>query len=264
MVQNCPADDDIGTVEPRAKLGDVGVLRLKGRGTGMAESIAGLREKAFGGVDADEHTTGTQPAQNAMTERAGSTAELDDAVSWLECEFVEQAFGHIGELGILDFEPPGGTRRLAKDVAGGGAHGGVSLSTASRNGHLMRADASGAKRILDWVADGKTAVMFSIEVKGKDTNELRGIAYVFIDEYWYSVDYNDTEKYWLLIRGEPAMSACYHESVAKLHELVKDVLAGKQVKVPVKEPAPKPDSDQRNKEINDVLKKNLNFGSGSE
>ena len=84
----------------------------------------------------------------------------------------------------------------------------------------------------------------------------RSIAYVFIDDYCFSSDYNREGKFWLLIRGEPGMSACYHGSAEKLKGLVKDVLAGKEVKVPTKEPATKENAEKRRDEINDVLKKN--------
>jgi hypothetical protein len=129
------------------------------------------------------------------------------------------------------------------------AKGGKSAITSFK--HVIPTDAPGAKPILDWIADGKTAVMFSIEI-----DSLRGIAYVFIDDYCYSVDYNQKDKHWLLIRGEPDMSACYHGSIEQLQKLIKDVLEGKEVKVPVKEPEKKEDADQRMNEINEVLKKN--------
>jgi hypothetical protein len=119
--------------------------------------------------------------------------------------------------------------------------------------HVLRADAREARPILAWVKEGKNAVMFSIEGKG---NTVLGVGYVFIDNYCYSVDYNSGGRYWLVIRGEPGMSACYHGPVGRLREAVKDILAGKEVKVPVKEPDAPVDGDQRRKEINEALKKN--------
>jgi hypothetical protein len=120
--------------------------------------------------------------------------------------------------------------------------------------HKIRIDAERVKPILDWARDGKTAVMFSIE--GKRGDQVVGIGYVFIDEYCYSVEYKSAGKYWLLLRAEPGMSACYHGSAKRLREAVKDLLDGKEVKVPVKVPDAKEDRDKRNKEINDVLNKN--------
>jgi hypothetical protein len=116
--------------------------------------------------------------------------------------------------------------------------------------HVLRADAEGVQPVLDWIADGKTAVMFTIE------GGAIACGYVFIDEYCYSVDYNRAGKFWLVIRGEPGLSACYHGSTEELRKAVKDILAGKDVKVPTKDPAAKEDREKRNKQVNDVLKKN--------
>jgi hypothetical protein len=116
--------------------------------------------------------------------------------------------------------------------------------------HNLRADADGVKPILDWVGDGKQAVMFTIEGGGL------ACGYVFIDDYCYSVDYNKGGEYWLLIRGEPNLSACYFGSAERLQKLAKDVLAGKDVEVPVREPASpvtEEDRAKRRKEVNDVL-----------
>jgi hypothetical protein len=86
--------------------------------------------------------------------------------------------------------------------------------------HVIRAGAQGAKPILDWVAEGRTAVMFSIETKPGFA--AMGIAYVFIDEHCYSAVYNRAGSYWLVIRGEPDLSPCYHGSAKVLREAVKD------------------------------------------
>lgn len=120
--------------------------------------------------------------------------------------------------------------------------------------HAIRIDAEGVKPIFEWAEVGKTAVMFSIE--SKPNFAPKGIGYVFIDKYCYSVDYNDGGKFWLLIRAEPDMSACFHGSVEKLQATVTAILEGKEVKVPVKEPATKEDRDKRYKEVNEILKKN--------
>jgi hypothetical protein len=119
---------------------------------------------------------------------------------------------------------------------------------------VLRADAVGAKPILDWVAEGKTAVMFWIE--SKPDTPVRGLAYVFIDNYCYSAMYTQTTNHWTIIRGEPDLSACYYGSIEQLRGLVKDILQGKNVKVPVKNPKTKENGEQRKKEINDALNKN--------
>ncbi|HLW64339.1 MAG TPA: hypothetical protein VKS79_03400 [Gemmataceae bacterium] len=119
---------------------------------------------------------------------------------------------------------------------------------------VIRNETTGTKPIWDWTKEGKQAVMFSIESKDREVKQA--IAYVFIDDYCFTADHNPEGKYWLMIRGEPSMSACYHGPVDKLTGLVKDLLAGKDVTVPVKEPESKEDRDQRNKEINKALKEN--------
>src|SRR5262249_5681405 len=96
--------------------------------------------------------------------------------------------------------------------------------------------ANGVGPILDWAAEGKQAVLFSKDGGPKGQSPV-GVGYIFIDGYCYFVDYNASGKYWLVVRGDPGMSACYHGSPAKLRDLVKDVLAGKKVQVPTKEPA---------------------------
>jgi hypothetical protein len=125
--------------------------------------------------------------------------------------------------------------------------------------HAIRTDAEGVKPIFDWVGDGKRAVMFTIE--GDPRAKQLACGYVFIEDYCYSVDYNHDGEFWLLIRGEPNMSACYQGSADKLQQLTKEILDGKDVKVPVKEretPESKEDQEKRRKEVNDILIKNRN------
>lgn len=69
------------------------------------------------------------------------------------------------------------------------------------------------------------------------TIEGRGFAcgFVFIDRFCYSVDHNKKGDFWLLIRVDPEMSACFHGPVETLQMVTRDLLAGKEVKVPVDE-----------------------------
>jgi hypothetical protein len=121
--------------------------------------------------------------------------------------------------------------------------------------HVIRTEAAGVKPILEWVGDGKTAVMFAIE--SKPPFKAVGIGYVFIDKYCYSVDFNNSGKVWVLLRAEPDMSACYHGPAGNLKEIVKSILDGKKnIEIPVKEPDTKEDREKRKKEIDDLLKKN--------
>lgn len=112
----------------------------------------------------------------------------------------------------------------------------------------------GTRAILEQLAEGKQAVLFTIEGRG-----AIACGYVFIDEFCYSVDYNYRGEFWRAIRVDPQMAACYHGSAADLAKLVPDVLAGKDVKVPVKElprPITQQDKDERFKEVNDVIIEN--------
>jgi hypothetical protein len=121
---------------------------------------------------------------------------------------------------------------------------------------VLRADAPHAGPVRDWAAAGKTAVLFTIEGTNNATGKLLAIGYVFVDGYCFSADYSDAAKAWAVIRGEPDLSACYHGPADKLPALVKAGLAGEDVKVPTKEPAKKEDREQRNKEVDEVLKAN--------
>jgi hypothetical protein len=116
--------------------------------------------------------------------------------------------------------------------------------------HVIRPEAKGVKPIFDWLAEGKRAVMFTIE------GGNMACGYVCIDELWYSIDYNKRDDYWVLLRVDPEMLACFHGSVELLEQVTRDILAGKEVDVPVKElPAPltQADRDERAKAVNEVL-----------
>jgi hypothetical protein len=119
--------------------------------------------------------------------------------------------------------------------------------------HVLPDGLAGAKPIRAWMAKGKTAIQFSIE--GPSAGKQIALGYVFIDNFCYSVDYNDKDKYWLVIRAAPGLSECYHGSVEQLRKAIQDVLGGKNVKAPVAEPKNKEDPEKRRNEISDFLKK---------
>jgi hypothetical protein len=121
--------------------------------------------------------------------------------------------------------------------------------------HALRTDATGVKPILDWAKAGKQAVQFSCEF-GAAVKGL-GYGYVFIDNYCYSINHSRTSESWLLILAEPNMSACYDGSAEQLRKLAKEILAGKEVKVPVKQPAKPPtqeEIDRRGAEVEGIMK----------
>jgi hypothetical protein len=93
--------------------------------------------------------------------------------------------------------------------------------------HALRKDFDGAGPIFDWVGDGKQAVMFTFE------GARIACGYVFIDKFCYSVDHNRKGDFWLLIRVDPEMAACFYGSAETLRQVTKDLLGGKEVKVPV-------------------------------
>jgi hypothetical protein len=97
--------------------------------------------------------------------------------------------------------------------------------------HVLGRNVKGAEPILDWVADGKQAVMFTIETGPT------GIAcgYVFIDRYCYSIDRNGMGEFWLVFRVDTEMAATFYGTAETLRQVTKDLLAGKEVKVPVDE-----------------------------
>jgi hypothetical protein len=121
--------------------------------------------------------------------------------------------------------------------------------------HVIGKENKGTKPVFDWVADGKQAVLFTIETGPT------GIAcgYVFIDKYCYSVDRNGTGEFWLLIRTDPEMAATLFGTVETLRKITKDLLAGKHVKVPVDEslkPVPNEERGKRIPALNDIIIKN--------
>jgi hypothetical protein len=119
--------------------------------------------------------------------------------------------------------------------------------------HAIGKETRDTKPIFDWVADGKQAVMFTIE----GGNIACG--YVFIDKFCYSVDHNRKEDFWLLIRVDPEMAATFYGTVDTLRKVTKDLLAGKDVKVPVDESVKAPTNKERGERapaLNEVLTKN--------
>jgi hypothetical protein len=119
--------------------------------------------------------------------------------------------------------------------------------------HVIGKETKGAKPIFDWVGDGKQAVMFTIE--GSDI----ACGYVFIDKFCYSVDHNKKGDFWLLIRVDPEMAATFHGTAETLQKVTKDLLAGKEVKVPVDESVRPVTLEERRKRaaaLNEIMTEN--------
>lgn len=119
--------------------------------------------------------------------------------------------------------------------------------------HAIGQGTDKTKPIFDWLADGKQAVMFTIE--GSEF----ACGYVFIDKFCYSVDRNRQGDFWLLIRVDPDMASTFHGPVETLVKATKDLLAGKDVKLPVDESVKPVSLEERRKQVpalNEIMIKN--------
>src|SRR5207249_1256820 len=55
-------------------------------------------------VNSDKHASSAKPSQNAPAESTRSTPQFDDAVSGVERDLVEESFGGIREMRILNLK----------------------------------------------------------------------------------------------------------------------------------------------------------------
>jgi len=119
---------------------------------------------------------------------------------------------------------------------------------------VVRPDAPGAQTTLESLAAGKGVVLFTCE--GDSGKNTRALGYAFTDAGCYSVDYNAEGEFWLFLRAEPQMSACFHGTAKELAGLVKAIRDGKEVDVPTKAPAEKVDHKSRVRQVEDAINKN--------
>lgn len=73
------------------------------------------------------------------------------------------------------------------------------------------------------------------------------------------MDYNKAGDFWLLIRVDPEMAACFHGTAETLRRVTKNLLGGKDVPVPVDESVKPLSLEERQKRapaLNEILKKN--------
>ena len=146
---------------------------------------------------------------------------------------------HDKEKGVIIFE--------ATETLKGKTPDGASFK------HVIGKETAKTKPIFDWLADGKRAMMFTIE-----GGEF-ACGYVFIDRFCYSVDLNRKAGFWLLIRVDPDMAATFHGPVESLAKATKDILAGKEVKLPVDESVKRLSLEERQKQVpalNEIMIKN--------
>jgi hypothetical protein len=114
--------------------------------------------------------------------------------------------------------------------------------------HVIGPKAEGAKIVLDWAAEGKTAVLFTITAGAPGGTGL-GVGHAYIDNYWYSLSYDREAKCWRALRGAPALLTRYCGSPDKLRDAVADVLADKEVVVPCMVNDKKEDVEQRRAKV---------------
>jgi hypothetical protein len=109
---------------------------------------------------------------------------------------------------------------------------------------------SGAKIVLDWAGEGKTAVLFGVidSLGGKRIDA----AYVYIDNYWYLIFYDEHSATSLAVRGEPLMLAHYCGPADKLGDFVARLLRGEEVVVPAMVGGDKDDLEHRRAKIRDL------------
>jgi hypothetical protein len=104
----------------------------------------------------------------------------------------------------------------------------LSLRDGPRTKLVIGPTVPGAKVILDWVAEGKTAALFV-----KDFGDrAKAAGYICIDGYWYLVTWNREGDYWFAARGVPYLLTRYCGSAEKLGAAVAKILRGEEVPVP--------------------------------
>jgi hypothetical protein len=109
-----------------------------------------------------------------------------------------------------------------------------------------RANGKPAKIILDWAAEGKTAVMFYF-------TGGNGRGHVYIDGYWYWVGgVPDKPANWVAAGGEPTQLTIYCGTADKLRDAVEKILKGEEVAVPALANDNRNDLLQRRAKVQDV------------
>jgi hypothetical protein len=105
---------------------------------------------------------------------------------------------------------------------------------------------SGAKVILDGAAEGKTAILFA------KSFELKAVAHVYIDGYWYLVGRSLNADCWHAAQGEPTMLMRYCGAADKLGEALPKLLRGEEIVVPAMVSDNLRDLEQRRARVQDV------------
>jgi hypothetical protein len=75
-----------------------------------------LVQQPLGGVYTDQHAAGTQALQDTATESTRTATELNHPVVRPQSQFVQQSFGGLREVRVLDLQPPCGRFGLPKNI----------------------------------------------------------------------------------------------------------------------------------------------------
>jgi hypothetical protein len=118
--------------------------------------------------------------------------------------------------------------------------------------HVIGPNVNGAEVILDWAAEGKTAVLFcNTERSGKSGQEgLYGRGHVCIDGYWYWLTYDGSG--WVAGAGEPNWLTRFCGTADKLRDALAKILQGEEVVVPGMAGDDKEALEQRRGKVQDL------------
>jgi hypothetical protein len=152
---------------------------------------------------------------------------------------------HIYVLRVDKVSPEHGVI-LFKSVAELKATGKWPLPDGALTKQVIRPNVEGARIILDWAAEGKTAVLFA-----KDYG-VKTHAHVYIDGYWYMVAYDVNGNCLAAVNGQPVMLTRYCGSTDQLADAVTKILRGEEVVVPAMVGANTQDLEQRRGKVRDL------------
>jgi len=152
---------------------------------------------------------------------------------------------HIDVLKVEKFSSANGVI-LFKSAQQLKAKGVLPLPEGSLTKLVIRPNVTGAKVILDWTAEGKTAVLFA---RG---NGFKSHAHLYIDGYWYLVAWDINGKCWNAVNGEPTMLCRYCGTADKLGGALPRILRGEEVVVQAMVRDNRQDLEQRRARVQDL------------
>jgi hypothetical protein len=124
--------------------------------------------------------------------------------------------------------------------------GPLALPDAAFRRHGIGPNVPGAHIILDWAAEGKTALLFTKSFGTKFA------AHVYIDGYWYQVGASEHSDGWFASNGESVMLTRYCGPADKLGEAVTKMLRGEEVLVPAMSGDNREELNQRRAKVQEI------------